>query len=90
MEADHMQDRPYTAAQLGERWGVSDTFVYEQIKAGRLVAMRLGGKLLRISAAAVEEYEKAAVQQPVPAQPSPENGKRAVQRMRTAARLARL
>jgi excisionase family DNA binding protein len=87
MDADHMQDRPYTAAQLAERWGVSDTFVYDQIKAGRIVAMRLGGKLLRVSAAAVADYESAAAAAPVPAvAPSTRDISRQI---RTKARLNR-
>ncbi len=49
----------YTVASLAERWGTSDTFVYDQIKAGRLRAFRLGGKLIRIRPDAVDEYEKA-------------------------------
>jgi len=52
-----MNERPYTVATLAQRWGCSDTFIYDQIKAERLQAMRFGGKLLRIKPEAVEEYE---------------------------------
>lgn len=49
--------RPFTVAKLAEHWEVSETFVYDQIKAGRLRAIRLGGKLLRIKPDAVEDFE---------------------------------
>lgn len=49
--------RPYTVASLADHWGTSDTFIYDQIKAGRLQAFKLGGKLIRIKPEAVEEYE---------------------------------
>jgi len=52
-----MTARPLSVAELAAHWGCSDTFVYDQIKAGRLKAMRFGGKLLRIRPEAVEEYE---------------------------------
>lgn len=50
----------YTVASLAERWGTSDTFVYGQIKAGRLRAFKLGNKLWRIRPETVDEYERAA------------------------------
>lgn len=46
-----------TVAMLAERWGTSATFVYDLIRAGRLPAFRLGGKLLRIRPDDVEEFE---------------------------------
>ena len=52
-----MDERPYTVARLAERWEVSDTFIYSEIKRGNLRAMRYGAKLIRIPAAAVYEYE---------------------------------
>ncbi|RVT93747.1 DNA-binding protein [Sphingomonas crocodyli] len=48
---------PFTVAKLAEHWDVSDTFIYTEIHAGRLKAMRFGGKLYRIKPEAVEEYE---------------------------------
>jgi excisionase family DNA binding protein len=52
-----MTPRVHTVASLASEWGVSDTFVYNEIAAGRLRAFRLGGRLLRIRREAVEEYE---------------------------------
>jgi excisionase family DNA binding protein len=51
----------YTVAALAEHWGCSTSFIYEQIACGALPAWKLGGKLYRIGAAAVEEYEARAV-----------------------------
>lgn len=48
-----------TVAMVAAHWQCSDTFVYDQIKAGRLEAMRFGSKLLRIRREAVEAYEAA-------------------------------
>ncbi|MBD3844232.1 helix-turn-helix domain-containing protein [Bosea sp. SSUT16] len=42
---------------LAERWQCSERHIRNQIAAGRLRAFRVGGKLLRISMDAVEEYE---------------------------------
>lgn len=53
----HTIARPFTVASLASHWGTSDTFIYDQIKAGRLKAMRFGGKLIRIKPEWVEEYE---------------------------------
>lgn len=47
----------YTVAGLAALWGVSDQFIYDEIRRGRLKAMRFGGKLLRVRQDAVEEYE---------------------------------
>lgn len=55
-----MTDKPYTVASLAALWGVSDTFVYDEIKRGNLGHMRLGGKLIRIPVADVEAYEARA------------------------------
>lgn len=52
--------RPFTVARLADHWGTSETFVYDQIRAGRLKAMRFGGKLIRIKPEAVDEYEREA------------------------------
>lgn len=51
-------ERLYTVATLAERWDTSDTFVYDEINRGRLGHLRLGGKLIRIPRACVEEYEQ--------------------------------
>lgn len=52
-----MSARPYTVASLAEHWGCSDTFVYDELHAGRLQGFKLGRKLWRIRPEAVEEYE---------------------------------
>ena len=55
-----MRSSILNVAMVAERWGVSDTFVYDEIKAGRLQAFKLGNKLIRIRAEWVEEYERQA------------------------------
>jgi excisionase family DNA binding protein len=49
--------RVYTPAMLAERWACSESHVRNLIAAGNLPSFRLGGKLLRIRASDVEEYE---------------------------------
>jgi excisionase family DNA binding protein len=56
-EAPARIERPFTPAQLAERWGCSTRHVRNLVIEGRLRAFRLGGKLLRIPAQAVEEFE---------------------------------
>lgn len=51
-------DRPLRPAQVAERWGCSEKHVRNLIRGGKLGHFRLGGKLLRIPAAAVAEYER--------------------------------
>ena len=63
---------PYTVAALADYWGTSQTFVYDQIRAGRLKAMRFGGKLIRIKPEAVEEYECQASNGPSESSHAPE------------------
>ena len=65
--AKHETARPepvgaYTVALLAKHWGVSDTFVYEQINGGRLKSFKLGNKLIRIRPEWVSEYELQACQ----------------------------
>jgi excisionase family DNA binding protein len=50
----------YTVSSLAERWGVSDTFVYEEIEGGGLRYFNLGNKLIRIRPEWVDEYEVVA------------------------------
>jgi excisionase family DNA binding protein len=52
-----MSEKPYTVQGLADRWGCSVWAVYALIKAGRLPAFRLGGKLLRIRAEDVAKWE---------------------------------
>lgn len=56
-----MQEKPYTVAQLAAHWQCSDTFIYDLLSAGRLPGFKLGGKLWRISARAVERYENREI-----------------------------
>ena len=48
----------FTAAMLAKRWSCSPRTVRNLIATGELPAFRLGGKLLRISQAAVERFEQ--------------------------------
>jgi len=57
------QQRPFSVAALAAYWEVSDQFIYDEIRAGRLRAFKLGGKLWRIRPEAVEEYECRGVTQ---------------------------
>ena len=65
----------YSVAGLAPLWGVSDQFIYDEIRRGRLKAMRFGGKLLRVRLDAVEEYERQAslvvVNEPQMSAPAP-------------------
>ncbi|WP_406646954.1 helix-turn-helix domain-containing protein [Aliisedimentitalea scapharcae] len=49
--------RPFTPDQLADRWGCSGETIRAMIRRGELSAFRVGGKLLRIAQATVEEYE---------------------------------
>ena len=44
-------------AMVAERWGTSDTFVYDLVRTGRLRSFRLGAKLIRIKLEDVEAFE---------------------------------
>lgn len=50
-------ERPYSPASLAERWGVSTTLVYDLLNTGALPGAFRLGKLWRVPAAAVAEYE---------------------------------
>jgi len=52
--------RAYSVAKLAEHWGVSTTFIYNLLNSGELEGIKLGDKLWRIRAEAVERYEDAA------------------------------
>lgn len=54
-------DRPMRPHQVAERWGCSEQHVRNLIKRGELGHFRLGGRLLRIPASAVEEYEQRQI-----------------------------
>lgn len=49
--------RPLTVEMVADRWGCSPAHVRAMIRRGELTAFRLGGKLLRVPLAAVEEVE---------------------------------
>jgi excisionase family DNA binding protein len=48
--------RVFTPATLAQEWGCSERHVRNLVAAGQLRAFRLGSKLLRIPAEAVEEF----------------------------------
>ncbi|MBN9434050.1 MAG: helix-turn-helix domain-containing protein [Bosea sp.] len=52
----HLEGRPYSTRELAERWGVSDQHIRDVIATGALRSFRVG-HLIRIPAAAVEEFE---------------------------------
>jgi excisionase family DNA binding protein len=51
--------RVFTPDQIAERWGVSANTVRALIKSGKLRGFRLG-RLFRVPAEAVEEFEKGS------------------------------
>ena len=57
--ASDAHPKVYTPATLARRWQCSERHVRNLIRDGKLAAFRVGGKLLRISAAVVEEFERA-------------------------------
>jgi excisionase family DNA binding protein len=61
--------RPYSIAQLADRWGCSDSMIRKLINQGELQTFRIGA-LIRISAAEVERYEKCPAE---PTSPIPSN-----------------
>ncbi len=48
----------YTPQQVAERWKCSASFVRRLIDNGELSAFRVGGKLLRVTDAALTDYER--------------------------------
>jgi len=48
--------RPYSVAQLADRWGCSGSMIYKLIKQGELQTANVG-VLIRIAAAEVERFE---------------------------------
>lgn len=50
------ESRPFTADSLAERWGCSGETVRQMVKSGRLPGFRVG-RMIRITAQAVEDYE---------------------------------
>lgn len=60
------EDRPLIPRQVAERWGCSERHVRNLISNGQLGHFRVGERLLRIPAAAVEEYERRQSVKAVP------------------------
>lgn len=62
--------RPYSIAQLADRWGCSDSVVRKLISQGELQCFRIG-ILIRVPAAEVARYEASAAHcnEPVTATP---------------------
>ena len=56
--------RPYSVAQLADRWGCSGNVVRKLINQGELQFFRIG-TLIRIPAAEVQRYEGAAAPAPI-------------------------
>lgn len=56
--------RPYSVAQLADRWGCSGNVVRKLINQGQLQFFRIG-TLIRIPAAEVQRYEGAAAPAPI-------------------------
>ena len=48
---------PYSIKTLAERWGCCERTIRNMIAAGRLPIYRVGGRLVRISAGAVDAWE---------------------------------
>jgi excisionase family DNA binding protein len=57
--------KAFSVRELAERWGSSERTVRSLIAEGRLPSFRLGVKLIRVSAKAVEEDECAEGNNPV-------------------------
>jgi excisionase family DNA binding protein len=56
--ANGWQPQAFRPAQLAERWQCSERHVRNLINRGELKFFRLGGKLVRVPRAAVEEFEQ--------------------------------
>ncbi len=54
-----MTERPMTVAQVADRWACSKDAIYALIRDQKLRAFRVGGKLLRIRAEDVTQWENA-------------------------------
>lgn len=81
--------RPFTPGSLAKEWGCSERLIRNLIAAGELQAFKLGEKLLRIPAAAAEDYvrRRTVSASKEPAVVDPEADKR---NERMASRLARM
>jgi excisionase family DNA binding protein len=53
--------KPYTPETLAERWQCSANHIRKLIASGDLTAFRIGGKVFRIPAHAVDDYELRAI-----------------------------
>ena len=59
-----MSARPYTCEEVADLWGCSDNHVRNLIKRGELKAFRIGRRLIRIPADAVEDYVQCQLNGP--------------------------
>ena len=48
-----------TAEQLAERWRVTTSWVYAQVRAGAIPAIPLPGRYVRFRLDVIEEFEKS-------------------------------
>lgn len=78
--------RPYSVAQLAERWGCSGNVVRKLINQGQLQFFRIGS-LIRIPAAEVQRYEGTAA--PAPITPAPQEDIPVAKRSRVIPRAPR-
>jgi excisionase family DNA binding protein len=89
--------KPFMPSTLAVRWGCSTTMIYDLLNAGDLAGFRLG-KLWRIPAGAVEEYECRTTASGCSSEPEPTQASAGTtassdsrrHEANTAARLARL
>jgi excisionase family DNA binding protein len=52
--------KAYRIVDLATRWQMAPATLYKMVQDGRLAAMRLGGRSIRISATEVEAWESGA------------------------------
>lgn len=53
------QDRYVTANRVAETLGCTERYVYEMVKDGKLKAIRLGNRAIRISGKSLQEFIEA-------------------------------
>lgn len=86
--------RPYSIAQLAERWGCSDSMIRKLINQGQLGCFRIGA-LIRIPASEVVRFEEATTYAEAPAPepetaPAPATAPRMIERARRRRPIKRL
>jgi len=76
--------RPYSIAQLADRWGCSDSMIRKLINQGQLTCFRIG-TLIRIPASEVVRFEEVTTYAEAPAPeptPAPAPAPRKIERAR--------